>query len=91
MSVAICTHNGAPHAPLRLWADYESHPDAVLDGDSRGVSVLAEQDASGYYVTNRYADGIVGLSAADEIAAECDDSPACVEHCCPISYWEHGA
>lgn len=74
--VEATTERGA-HCPLLLYADSASE-----------LPVQAEQGPHGYEVTNRYSDGIVGISEEDRTEAEIDESPACV--CCmtPISYWQ---
>ena len=80
MAFAICKTSAGEHVPAVLLAETECETPA-----------LAEQTEEGYCVTNRYADGTVGLSERDAECAEADDSPWCAEHREEIDHWHHGA
>jgi hypothetical protein len=79
-SIAIVTETAerGEHCPLTLYADSAGE-----------LAVVAEQDSRGYRLTNRFEDGVVGISKEDEAEADVDDSPACA--CCmtPVSRWDH--
>jgi len=66
MSFAVCKTDAGEHVPSVLLAETESETPAI-----------AEQTEGGYEVSNRYADGTVGLSERDRDCAEADDSPWC--------------
>lgn len=85
MSVAICTCTEAgaagPHCPLLLYAGgLPDYPECA---------VQAVQYDGGYKLTNAYLDGVIGVSEAALIEAECDDSPTCRECGASIEHWDH--
>lgn len=90
MSYAICTSEGrAPaHSPLQLIASALTF---LEDGDILGseIGIIAEQYHGRYELSNRYADGIIGVSKLDlELASE-DEQPLCADCHCLIDHWEH--
>lgn len=80
MSIAICTGEGklAEHCPLELRCD-----------SGQDVPIIAEQRHGEYVITNRYADGIVGVSDEDMTEAEVDEQPLCGDCGSLIDHWEH--
>lgn len=77
IGIVLATTERGEHCPLILYADSAGE-----------IPTLAEQGSRGYEITNRRADGVVGISPEDEIEAEADDSPACT--CCltPVGRWQ---
>lgn len=70
--IALCRRGDAWHLPGVLYAD--SAP------GSGHISVLAEQTPEhGYEVTNRYADGTVGVTEEDHSAADLDGEPMAMD------------
>ena len=80
---AICYHDGIYHIPKYLQAD------STFNHDEDNLGVLAEQNEDdGYIITNRWADGTVGITPYAKECAESDDSPICSIHFDEVNHWE---